>query len=77
MAIERRGPTDEVLVVLRGRNEEETGYGYSQVCKRLAGSCWDDRHSIHRFEAYNYRRLASLQMVEKEICNEENAVEKL
>lgn len=57
-AIERRGPTDEVPVVLRGRNEGETDYGYSAAgaCKRLAGSCWGDHHSRHHFVVYNYRR---------------------
>lgn len=57
-AIESRGPTDEVPVVLRGRNEGETDYGYSTAgaCKRLACSCWDDRHSMHHLEVCSYRK---------------------
>lgn len=57
-AIERRGPTDEVPVVVCGRNEGEMDYGYSiaGAGKRLACSCWDDHRSKHHFEVYSYRR---------------------
>lgn len=57
-AIERRGPTDEFPEVLHGRNEAVTDYGCSTAgaCKHLACSCWDDRHSMHHFEVYSYRR---------------------
>lgn len=61
-AIERDGPADEDPVVLCGRNEGETDYGHSTAgaCKRLACSCWDDHHSRHHFEVYNYRRWSAL-----------------
>lgn len=57
-AIERRGPIDEIPVVLRGHNEGETDYGYSTAgaCKRSACSCWDDHHSVYHLEVYSYHK---------------------
>lgn len=62
VAIERRGPIDEVPVVLHGRNEREMDYGYSaaEACKHLAAcSYWDGYHDRQCFEVYNYHRWAA------------------
>jgi hypothetical protein len=80
-AIENHCPIGEVPVALTGHNEAETDYGcrIALAYRRLACSCLNDRHGREQhLEVYSYRKVVSLQMdLEREICDEKGAVQKL